>query len=273
MSDNKSIEKCFQILDLELTATFADVKEAHRFLVQTFHEDKYPRDSAMKTRAREKMIELNAAYEQLKKFFEEHPEGYANEGVSEGGVAGDGAGGGAADGYDCGDEPEMDWRTWQSRQTASADCAIKQWQQEEGQRLAKVKVEDEKTRRKHLVNFGIAAAWLVLLMMGTGHDATAFMHKYYDGVHVNDAGETFKYKCSMGTATRNDLNVLNQCKEQWNSDVDECGRSFLVIITMLAGLSYVTFFPKPRLHIANWIETGNLASPDLQKNLQPDAQA
>lgn len=109
--------------------------------------------------------------------------------------------------------------------------------------------------------------------MGTGHDATATLHKYYDGSNVNYAGEAFKYKCSMGTATRSDLNQLNQCKDRWNSDVDECGTSFLVVIAMLAGLSYVTFFPKPRLHIANWIETGNLVSSDLGKNMHRNVQA
>ena len=55
------IERYFTVLGLEAGASLADVKEAYRFLVQTFHEDKYPADSPYKARAHEKMVELNDA--------------------------------------------------------------------------------------------------------------------------------------------------------------------------------------------------------------------
>src|SRR5882724_5266160 len=73
--DTKPIESCFGTLGLEPGATFAEVKEAYRFLVQTFHEDKYPAHSPYKEKAHLKMVELNDAYEKLKKFFQDNPSG------------------------------------------------------------------------------------------------------------------------------------------------------------------------------------------------------
>lgn len=155
MEENKTIEKCFRVLDLQVTASLTEVKEAHRFLVQTFHEDKYPVDSPMRVKAMEKMIEINDAYHKLKIFFEENPDGWKV------------AGGDSED-----TDEEMDWQSWQRNQENRADDAVKEWQEEEQIRRIKIKLEEERTQPKNVVNFGMIGAWIVLGVMWMGHGCT-----------------------------------------------------------------------------------------------------
>lgn len=240
MSENKSIEKCFQILGLKLSASLADVKEAHRFLVQTFHEDKYPVDSPMREKAKEKMIELNEAYQRLKEFFEVNPQGYRTAEAS-----GD-------------DGEEMDWQDWQIKQNTRAAGAIEEWQAEELERRARVKLDEERTQRKHFVNFGMIGAWLVLGLMWIGHYGTGVEHRYTDMSRVEYFKDALAYKIQMGTATAGDVARLNQSKDRWNADAEKNNGSIIVLFTMLLGMSYLSLFPQPRRLIANWIETGTL---------------
>ncbi|RTL42428.1 MAG: J domain-containing protein [Candidatus Melainabacteria bacterium] len=262
MAEKKSIEKCFQILGLELSASLDDVKSAHRFLVQTFHEDKYPADSPMRAKAKEKMIELNDAYERLKNFFEENPEGYKRKSAGRDGL--NGVGDRHRDRY--GDEEagadggeEMDWQAWQSQQETRAAGAIEEWQAEEQERRAAVKLDEERTQRKHCVNFGMIGAWLVLGLMWIGHYGTGVEHRYTDMSRVEYFKDALAYKIQMGTATTGDVERLNQSKDRWNVDAEKNNGSMVVLVTMLLGMSYVSLFPKPKRLIANWIETGSLS--------------
>lgn len=260
MSEKKSIEKCFQILGLELSASLDDVKSAHRFLVQTFHEDKYPADSPMRAKAKEKMIELNDAYERLKNFFEENPAGYKRKSAGRDGLHESRNRYRDADGESGADDgEEMDWQTWQSQQETRAAGAIEEWQAEEQERRATVKLDEERTQRKHCVNFGMIAAWLVLGLMFMGHFDTGAEHRYGDMSNVEYLREALAYKIQMGTATASDVARLNQSKDRLNADAESNVCSLVVLVSMLLGMSYVSLSPKPKRLIANWIETGSLS--------------
>src|ERR1700734_914963 len=101
--EQKSIEQHFRNLGLEPGASLAEVKEAYRFLVQTFHEDKYPADHPYRDRARNKMVKLNDSYDQLKTFFHENPTGEPPGGWSSKDAA--------QDEYRS-DGDTMDWKSW-----------------------------------------------------------------------------------------------------------------------------------------------------------------
>jgi hypothetical protein len=249
MEEIKSIEKCFQVLDLKVTASFAEVKEAHRFLVQAFHEDKYPVDSPLRVKAMEKMIEINDAYHKLKNFFAENPDGWK--------VVADGSEGGG-DGDD-----EMDWQSWQRKQENKADDAVKEWQEEEQIRRIKIKLEEERTQRKTLVNFGMLGAWLVVGVMWMGHGCTGAEHQYSDGSRLGYFRDALNYKESMGTATSADYEHLQAAKNEWNGDAEKNNGSMIVLYSMLAGLGYLSVFPKPRRCLANWIENATFVDPEL----------
>ena len=214
MEELKTIEKCFRVLDLPVSASLAEVKEAHRFLVQTFHEDKYPVDSPMRVKAMEKMIQINDAYHKLKLFFEENPDGWTVNSRARASASASGGVNGAPDD----DDEDMDWQSWQDRQQSKADDAVKEWQEEEQIRRIKIKLEEERTQRKSLVNFGIIGAWLVLGVMWMGHAGTGHLHQFADGEDVSYFGHALNYKLSMGTATSDDYQNLARAKNTWNND-------------------------------------------------------
>ncbi|MBS1956613.1 MAG: J domain-containing protein [Cyanobacteria bacterium SZAS-4] len=264
MEEIKTIGKCFRVLDLPVTASLAEVKEAHRFLVQTFHEDKYPVDSPMRVKAMEKMIEINDAYHKLKIFFEKNPDGYTVKG---------GATAGGADAL-ADDDDEMDWQTWQTRQESRADDAVKEWQEEEQVRRIKIKLEEERAQRKSLVNFGMIGAWLVVAVMWMGRGCTGTEREYYDDAHAHHYVETLNYKISMGTATTADYARLLEARNHRDNDAEMNNGGFLMVWLMAAGLCYVSVFPKPRRCIANWIESASFADPEAtEKNDGAAAEA
>jgi hypothetical protein len=165
--DKQAIARHFRILGLEPGATLADVKEAYRFLVQTFHEDKYPADHPFRDKAKNKMVELNESYSQLKTFFQEHPTG-----EPPGGWAG-------AQGQDDhrGDDDAMDWKSWQYDQEQSWDSELREWHQSEQRRREAQKSEHEKARRKTIVKsikVGLLAATFYLF---AGHAAGHATHQ------------------------------------------------------------------------------------------------
>lgn len=264
MEEIKTIGKCFRVLDLPITASLAEVKEAHRFLVQTFHEDKYPVDSPMRVKAMEKMIEINDAYHKLKNFFEDNPDGYkVNGGATTSGA------GAVAD-----DDDEMDWQTWQTRQEARADDAVKEWQEEEQIRRIKIKLEEERAQRKSLVNFGMIGAWLVVGVMWMGHGCTGVERHFYDDSNLNSYREALNYKISMGTATAADYGRVMQARNHFNNDAEMNNGGLLMVWLIAAGLGYVSVFPKPRRCIANWIETASFNDPEAtEKNVDTVSEA
>jgi len=60
-----AIQRYFDILGLEPTASEAEIREARNFVTKAFHPDKYELGSKDQARAHEKQIEINEAYERL----------------------------------------------------------------------------------------------------------------------------------------------------------------------------------------------------------------
>ena len=57
--------EAYEILNLDITATFAQVKKRYRELVKKWHPDK--NDSALKTEAERKLVRINQAYETIER--------------------------------------------------------------------------------------------------------------------------------------------------------------------------------------------------------------
>lgn len=64
------IEDAFRILGLSSDASYDEVKASYRLAVQAWHPDKFKRGSDTAKRAEKKLQELNAAYAELKAYFE-----------------------------------------------------------------------------------------------------------------------------------------------------------------------------------------------------------
>ena len=57
--------EAYEILNLDITATFAQVKRRYRELVKKWHPDK--NESALKTAAEKKFVRINQAYETIER--------------------------------------------------------------------------------------------------------------------------------------------------------------------------------------------------------------
>ena len=68
---NSDIMVCFKLLELEENASFEQVKEQYRFLVQCYHPDKH-HGSKNQDLANKKMQEINIAYKKLEQYFSNH---------------------------------------------------------------------------------------------------------------------------------------------------------------------------------------------------------
>ena len=68
-----NIKRCLEVLELKNATSISKVKHAYRELVHVWHPDRFPSDSPIKSRADEKMREINMAYEKLIAFLsDEH---------------------------------------------------------------------------------------------------------------------------------------------------------------------------------------------------------
>ena len=65
--DSLDINHAYSILDLKPSASQADVKQAYRQLVKTWHPDRFPLPQ-QKQEAEEKIKKINAAYNQIKSY-------------------------------------------------------------------------------------------------------------------------------------------------------------------------------------------------------------
>jgi hypothetical protein len=72
------LNHCYQILELEPGAKFADVKQYYRDLVKVWHPDRFTHDLRLQNKAEKKLKEINEAYEKLCYFhfsFQKHSRG------------------------------------------------------------------------------------------------------------------------------------------------------------------------------------------------------
>lgn len=60
---------CLEILELKSAESLEEVKRAYKVLVNVWHPDRFSHDNRLKQKAKEKIREINAAYEQLECFF------------------------------------------------------------------------------------------------------------------------------------------------------------------------------------------------------------
>lgn len=241
MKDRNEIESAFGVLGLDKTATLQDVKEAHRFLVQTFHEDKYPAGSSMREKAKEKMIALNNAYELLREFFEEFPGGFVDYDAAE-------------------EEQKSDWQNWREEQDETEGNDIREFQKQEKLRREKIIHDEEKVKRQTMFNFILIGAWLLVPVMFPAHDFAGSEHRFTRMEDVNYYAEKLNYARATGTATEVDVLDLKKAKERWNAAADQNNQSLVTLYVYLAGLLYVTFAPRSRRCIGIWLETGEFSN-------------
>lgn len=63
------LQRCYRTLEVEPSATFADVKRSYRTLVRVWHPDRFAHEPALEQKAQEKLKQINLAFELLELFF------------------------------------------------------------------------------------------------------------------------------------------------------------------------------------------------------------
>ena len=67
--NSNELRDCYQVLELEPEATFADVKRSYRELVKVWHPDRFALDPGLERKGQEKLKRINHAFELLEKYF------------------------------------------------------------------------------------------------------------------------------------------------------------------------------------------------------------
>lgn len=62
------IERCFEILELDRSASSDEIKQAYKDIVNVWHPDRFSSNARLKQKAEEKLKEINVAYDALKTY-------------------------------------------------------------------------------------------------------------------------------------------------------------------------------------------------------------
>ena len=63
------IQRCLEILELDETASIADVTQAYKDIVNVWHPDRFTHNPRLQRKAEGKIKEINTAYETLKNYY------------------------------------------------------------------------------------------------------------------------------------------------------------------------------------------------------------
>ena len=64
-----NIGRCLEILELQSAESLDEVKKAYKVLVKVWHPDRFNHDPDLRKKAEDKIQQINAAYEELGRFF------------------------------------------------------------------------------------------------------------------------------------------------------------------------------------------------------------
>ena len=64
-----NIGRCLEILELQSAESLDEVKKAYKVLVKVWHPDRFNHDPDLRKKAEDKIQQINAAYEELRRFF------------------------------------------------------------------------------------------------------------------------------------------------------------------------------------------------------------
>lgn len=65
---DEEIKRCYEVLELDSTATPQEVKQAWREMAKVWHPDRFPNEPKLQHRGQEKLKAINAAYDLLSNF-------------------------------------------------------------------------------------------------------------------------------------------------------------------------------------------------------------
>jgi hypothetical protein len=80
------IRRCFEILEIDATASAEEAKQAYKDMVNIWHPDRFSQNPRLKEKAEKKLKDLNVAYETVVRFNESKGTTEKQEGVRQGRV-------------------------------------------------------------------------------------------------------------------------------------------------------------------------------------------
>lgn len=164
----ENIEQAFQVLGAAQAMPFDQIKKEYRNLAQVFHPDKYEAGSSRQEWAKEKLIHINNAYELLKDFYAEHPDGVIPAGWKE--AQNNNAGQKQTqDGSAASVDPDeaVDWQDWQGS-TFADDMTLEEWEKRQQLRQEQFKTERNQNVKASFIRYSKVAAVLFVVMLWTG---------------------------------------------------------------------------------------------------------
>ena len=75
VSEHVDFQHCLRLLELKTCSSQEEARRAYRDLVRVWHPDRFSADPRLRTRAEEKVKELNVAYEELARHLERRASG------------------------------------------------------------------------------------------------------------------------------------------------------------------------------------------------------
>ena len=73
------MSRALEILEVDTNASFDEAKQAYRDMINVWHPDKYANNERLQEKATEKLKEVNAAWEELQKYYHDKDEQVARE--------------------------------------------------------------------------------------------------------------------------------------------------------------------------------------------------
>lgn len=239
--ETNKIDQAFLYFGLEPTASLASVKEAFRRYAKEFHPDKFPQGSDAQNMATEKMIAANSYFDDLKKFFEEYPDGKP---VEEGAARHE-------------PQDDSDWEAWEAQRHTAFDDELSAWKARQSTIESEKEFTRESYRRKKLVRYCRMGLVLIIVLMWMGWfsangrlnqkvGAQRATDQMLDGLSGNDPGNN-----SIHQQWQRDH---AQYRENYQGKLDQQPLNGFVLLIFSAGAGWLLLSSKGKDIVSKYLE-------------------
>lgn len=252
--------KFLHILGLKPGATWEEVKDAHKFWTSILHPDVTAAQGKAKSTANDMFAQMNDAKDNLRKWFEDHPESKETPGDIGSAEEAPQADQHASDS----DAGPMDWQDWQQTQRDRYRQEQARVVEDEISYLQRRKTESEIRNRKNIIGWARIVAGTVLVFMFIGQHTGNHDAAVRRAMALQEEDARYQYARSTPGAFGPVPLTYEQIESDHRQRVHEIedangGGDFVIQVLTLAALGGFVWSLKataPRERIQKWIQEG-----------------